>query len=433
MENDNLYNFNANISSWRTFGAMSDHTWEPKLVELAEEYSRALERTPLLEIFPEETIRERIVQYEIMTKSSQTLLPLVDCGKPDVVLGGRSYGRQIMQFQPLYIRGSVNISHCEINSRVRPGTCNDPWSPTEQIAEHLQALMEMHQNTWDVYRAYMLAHNGLNYTDPRTGVSVKVNAQVPAENFFSFSASPGFAGRNEATAFRSIDDTFEDTDPTQGVPWTEYRSDMVHTVRTLANWFTQTYRGIVTQMYMHPQLISVISQNAVTKLAMVNPNAGLIFNANNNPGTPLALEAPDMHYVNQMTFGANGLLTSIAGIPIIPVAAEHLNPVNGLITDVFPVNKVIMVSNQDNQGRPAPIGRTQYCVSENMGGNPGLWVRTQTESRIPAAPGMMMQIGNAGLPYIKMPHRVMHVTVATPEAIKRRIGILPGNFWHQGV
>ena len=92
-----------------------------------------------------------------------------------------------------------------------------------------------------------------------------------------------------------------------------------------------------------------------------------------------------------------------------------------------------MVSNQDNQGRSTPIGRTQYCVSENMGGNPGLWVRTQTESRIPAAPGMMMQVGNAGLPYIKMPHRVMHVTVGTPEDVKRRIGILPGNFWHQGV
>ena len=419
FDNPNLYNYNAVVTPWETTGTGSNHTWEPILTELAQSYIPTLANTPLLELFPIENILERVVVMEQMVESVPTIFPLVHCGKPDVVLGGANRSSRRMMVQPLYIRRSAFLSFCEINSRVRPGTCNERWSPQEQINMTIEEMVKEHNLTWDVYRAMML-NGGIRYTDPRSGVGVDVSSQIPVWNFFDYKTDVGFQGRNESYVFRSVEDTMDEAQNNVGIPWTDYKSDIVHTVRTLAHWFMHTYKSNLTGMYMSSHLRAVISSNLLVKLAQVG-NTGLLFNYRDQT---IYADRPDFHFAGMIGLDSQGMLQSIAGIPIYTIETEYKDPVTGLETSVFPKNKVIFVSNQNSQGQTEPVGRTQFCVSEEMGGAPGLWTRMQTETAIPAAPGMYIQMGNAGLPYLRFPNRVLHVNVCDPEDVNRRLGLI---------
>ena len=80
--------------------------------------------------------------------------------------------------------------------------------------------------------------------------------------------------------------------------------------------------------------------------------------------------------------GPDGL-TAIAGIPIRTVETTYKDPVDGVNKRVWPKNKVVFVATSTTNGEAINLGRTQYCVSEESGGSPGLWTRRQTETQIP--------------------------------------------------
>jgi hypothetical protein len=353
------FNFDGTVSPYAITGN-TENPGEPSVTELAKSFQPHTAVTPLSEIFPVEEIMERNVFIEQEMSTTDTIFPLVRFGQPDVVLGHNYGTRRGMMVQPLYVRRSGFVSYGEINTKIRPGSVNEKWSPEEQISMIVQGMVREHNLTWDVWRASMLL-GGINYTDPRSGIGASVNAQIPARNFFHYGVTSGYRGRNEAKLFRSLSD-FNDPGPvTGGIPWTHPDADIVSSVSRLVRWFKETNKGVITAMYMHPELKEILMMN------------------------------------NQVRLVTGGLF----------VATSTTN-------------------NESIQ-----IGRTQFCVSEESGGRPGLWTRTQTETQIPAAPGMYIQMGNAGMPYLKYPYMVAHMTVGEVEEINNRIGLLGDLHWGQ--
>lgn len=426
-------NFGGYVSPWMTTSNDAD-PGVPILTELAKSFQPLEGNTPLKELFPDEEIMETIVKIEQRFQAGDTIFPLVEMGKPDVVLG-HNYGVTRSFFvQPLYIRRSTYISYGEINNKIKPGTMNDRWSPQEQISMITQGMVKEHNLTWDVFRAMMLATGGIQYTDPRTGVSAQVAANIPAHNIWNYNVTAGYRNRNEANLFRSLIDYNTPAPSTAGLSWAEPDADIVGCVQKFARWFKQTNKSRITGMYMSPELKEILATNneiklqtggLIAKLGAVTGDRKVFDGTTAATGGGYIVEG---NVMDRMAVGAIGIgpdgLMSIAGIPIYTVDTMYRDPEDGVFKMVWPKNKVVFVSQADPNGGFEALGRTQYCVSEESGGQPGLWTRTQEQTQIPAAPGMYMQMGNAGMPYIKYPYRVAHMTVASVEEINTRLGVL---------
>lgn len=422
-------NFDGQVTPW-AITQSSDNPGEPSLTELAESFIPITGRTSLSEVFPDESIEERLVYIQQEMSTVDTIFPIVRMGQPDVVLGHNYGTMRAFQVTPLYIRRSSFVSYGEINSKIMPGTSNTKWMPEDHIAMIVEGMVREHNLTWDVWRASMLL-GGIHYTDPRTGIPAAVNAQIPARNFFRYDVTTGYRGRAEAQLFRTMSD-FNDTEPaTQGVPWTHPDADLVTSVSRFVRWFMETNKGKITAMYMDPELKEVLMMNNQVRLV----TGGLL----GLPDKPQTRIIPSEEIVDREQAGLSGFsigvgpdgITAIAGIPIRTVETTYKDPVDGINKRVWPKNKVVFVAEQTKDGRPIQIGRTQYCVSEESGGRPGLWTRRQTETQIPAAPGMYIQMGNAGMPYLRYPYMVAHMTVAEVDDINNRLGILGDKMWGQ--
>lgn len=431
---NNNPNFGPYISPTITV-ANDTYPGEPIYTELAKSLVPLEAVTPLTELFPEESIPERTVVIEQSYEGVDTIFPMVEMGKPDIVLSDNDGTRTRRYYQPLYIRRSMFVSHGEINSRVRPGTENEKWSPAEQIQIKMRRMVRQHNLTWNIYRAMMLL-GGINYTDPRTGVGAQVSAQIPAHNLFSFNVTSGYRGRKEAALFRGIvDSNVADPGGAAGIPWTHPDAAIIECVQRFKRWFKDTNKSEVTGMYMSPELRDIIVLNNEIKLALGGwiPRLGAQvgqtvlhdYNSSTGTGGGVMVPAGGVAKMNgSIVLNNSGDLVSIAGVPVYIVDTMYKDPLDGVVKRIWPKNKVVFVSNVDAQGASEVLGRTQYCVSEESGGVPGLWTRTNMETQIPAAPGMYVQMGNAGMPYIKYPYKVAHMTVATVDQINDRIGIL---------
>lgn len=422
----NNTNFTGYISPWVTV-SNDMFPGEPVFTELAKSFVPLVGLSPLTSLFPEETIMERVVVIEQNFEATSTIFPLVEWGKPDVVLG-HNYGvTRRMMVQPLVIRRSSFISHGEINTKLKPGTLNERWNPADQIARVIQDMVKEHNLTWDVWRAHMLL-GGIQYTDPRSGVGANVSAQIPAHNLWAYNVTSGYQGRNEANIFRGLVDANTPGPAAVGIPWTDPDADIVGCVQKFSMWFKDTNKSKITKMYMSPELRYVLMSNNQVKFAFggIVPRLGAItgdrYIISDGKGGAIT-ETPDLTYQGALGLGPDGLV-SIAGIPIESVETTYRDPVDGIFKRVWPKNKIVFVSEVDPQGAAEAIGRTQFCVSEESGGTPGLWTRTQDQTQIPAAPGMYIQMGNAGMPYLKYPYRCAHMSVCTVQDVNNRLGVL---------
>ena len=411
-------NFDGNVTPY-AITSNSEHPGEPSLTELAKSFQPIVGNTPLSELFPTEEIMERLVYIQQGMSTVDTIFPLVRFGQPDVILGHNYETTRAMSIQPLYVRRSAFLSYGEVNTRVRPGTLNDRWSQEEQISMVVEGMVREHNLTWDVWRASMLL-GGINYTDPRSGIGTSVNAQIPARNFFHYGVTSGYRGRPEAQLFRTLTD-FNDPEPaTQGVPWTHPDADIVNCVARLSRWFKETNKGVITDIYMHPELKEILMMNNQVRMVV----GGLLGAPGKDLSTSSIVDSTQLGLSGySIGIGTDGL-AAIAGIPIRTVETTYKDPVDGINKRVWPKNKVVFVATKTANGEAVQVGRTQFCVSEESGGQPGLWTRKQTETQIPAAPGMHIQMGNAGMPYLRYPYMVAHMTVCDVESINNRLGIL---------
>jgi hypothetical protein len=140
-------------------------------------------------------------------------------------------------------------------------------------------------------------------------------------------------------------------------------------------------------------------------------------------GVRIIESASSSPYSQFIQLGNDGLVTAIAGLEVREVDTQFIDPVDGVNKRVWPKNKVVFISGQSPTGEAQAIGRTQFCIGESPDGKPGIWSRTNMETHIPAAPGMYLQMGNAGMPYLTYPYRVVHVNVATLEDINNRLAL----------
>lgn len=396
--------------------------------ELAESLKPLLNTTSVRELFPDETYEGETIKIEEEFSPVGTTLPIVQKGQPDVFIDQSGYKFSVRYASPIFIRGSFGLTHGEINSKVKPGTVNDRWSPAEQIQKKINMMMDAHELTWDVFRTYMLC-GGLNYTDPRTGQSAEVKAGIPAHNLFAYNVTSGYKGRPEHALFRTyVDSNVEDPSaaPT-GIPFTHPDADIIFTIKWFVRWFEDTNKVKVTAMYMRPELRDVISLNNQLRLAMGGwiPKIGAVAGDSTVTVAPTIIPSNGVLPPNSLAVDANGNLASIAGVPIRICDIAYPDPRDGVYKRIFPMNKIVFVAEQNQQGSKEAPGKTQYCISEESGGKPGMWMRTQTETMIPNAPGMAFQLGNAGLPYLKYGSRVAHMTVCSVEDIQKRLVILP--------
>jgi hypothetical protein len=354
---------------------------------------------------------------------------MVELGKPDVVLDDNNGSRTSRYIQPLHIRRSMFVSYGEINSQVRPGTMNERMTGAEQIEDKLRKIIASHNLTWDVYRAMMLL-GGINYSDPRTNVAATVSAQIPAHNLFAYNVTSGYRGRPEAGLFRSIvDSNIADNTLAGGIPWTHPDAAIIECVIRMARFFKDTNKSEVTAIYMGPEMRDILTMNNQIKLVYggLIPRFGAVAgDLTTAAGSGAMIPAGGTTLgMGALTISNRGEILAIAGIPVKVVETMYKDPVDGVVKRVWPKNKVVFVSQVDSQGAAENVGRTQYCISEgSLEGTPGLWTRTQTETQIPAAPGMYMQLGNSGMPYLKYPYRVMHATVAGVDDVQKRLGVI---------
>lgn len=422
------FNMDAYASPWETVST-SEKPGVPTYLELAKSFLPLVAVTPLKELFPDQTIKQTIVSIEQKFETSGTLLTPVKFGEPDQLLGLSQYTTRRRYIQPLYLRGSQHFSYGDINNRIKDGTLNDFENPETYIATQIEKLVTAHNLTWDVYRGLTLL-GGINYTDPRSGQPVSVSSQIPAHNFWHYNNTQGYRGRNEANLFRSLIDYNTPQASTSGVPWTEPDAAIVSCIQKFAYWFETTNKTKLTAMYIHPDLKQIITENNEIKLqtggliAKLGAQTGDRTVMLNNTGGGYQIESDVLsaNQVGSIGVGPQGVI-SLAGLPIRTVKTWYRDPVDGVRKYLWPRNKVVFVSEADTEGMYEAPGRTQYCVSEESGGEPGLWMREQRETPIPAAPGMYIQIGNAGLPYLLYPNRVAHMTVATIQDINTRLGV----------
>jgi hypothetical protein len=412
-----LYNYGPYISPWVTTNT-TEAQWGRVFTELAESYVPVLGLTTLSELFPNETIEAQMVVVRQTMEPNHTIFPIVHVCKPDVLVG-TNYGRERMFYvQPLFIRESTSLCYGEINNRVR--NCNDPYPTSEQISKMMSDMVIRHNLTWDVFRAKMLL-GGIRYTDPRTGVFTDVASNIPAYNLFSYNVTAGIGGRAESRIFRSFEDT-NSIDPRNiGTSWADPNSDFVFTIQALKSWFRQTHKSNLTAMYMSPDLVAVLSTSNLARWS-----SGQMVAYSNAMGITIEEGTLGSQYRQLLQFDNEGMITSIAGLQIRRVETEYIDPVDGIHKRIWPKNKVVFVSEQSPNGQSQPVGRTQFCIGESEDGKPGLWSRVNKDIPIPAAPGMYIQMGNAGMPYLTYPYRVVHATVASLEDINDRL-VLQGD------
>lgn len=421
----NYYNFSntapdfgAYVSPW--VAASNDtHPGEPAFYELLETLREAEPTTALTDVFPEQVIPQRHVEIQQYIEGSDTIFPLVEPGKPDQVLGYNRGGRRKMTVDPLYIRASAFFDPSKINYMLKPGTVNELSNPDDEIVEQMSRMIREHNLTWDVFRAMMLL-GGINYSDPRSGVGAKVMAQIPGHNLFNYKLERGYQGRPESSLFRSITDPYSTIDGNNnGVPWTHPDADIVGFIKRFKRWFKDTNKSEITDAYISAETWEVISMNNQFRLA----SGGMY----QNPSDDMVLvgaQGFDSNAARAIQLDSNGMIVAIAGVRFHAVDTKYIDPTDGIWKRLWPKDKVVFVSRQDSQGRQDAPGRTQFCISENVGGEPGMWLRVQTDTQIPAAPGIYVQMGNAGLPYLRYPYRVAHVTVASVDDINARLGVI---------
>lgn len=413
----NNTNFSPYISPW-AITSNDANPGEAIYTELARSFVPLVGNSPLTELFPEEMIPERVVRIDQSFEAAATIMPLVDWSKPDVVTGGGGGFTRSMMVQPLVVRNTKAIAHGAMNIRLKPGTANEMWSPQEQVEKIVSDMVKEHNLTWDVFRAMMLL-GGISYTDPRTGVNASVSAQIPPHNVWKYNNFEGYQNRPEASIFLQMQDANQPEPNSMGVPWTHPNADILGTVNKLAMWFRTTNKSRITAMYMSADLAHILKDNNQIKLSM----GGTAFGLPTRRSAPIVRETPEPSFAGNFTMNSEGFLDSIGGIPVRVVDTSFKDPVRGIFRMVFPKNKIVLVSEVDPNGQNEPPGRTQYCVSEEAGGAPGLWTRVIESTLPPAPPGMYIQMGNAGMPYLKYPYRVAHLTVASVNDINKRQGV----------
>lgn len=390
-----------------------------QLTKLARSYE-SLMPTSLEAFFPRETVDARTIVIETI-KEGLGIAPIVQPGKPSgAFMGNERIERRVVQ--PAYVREDDFIEQFVVNQLRRPGAMNEAWSPLEYINRRVRRLIAR-QNRTISYFQYLALQGGINYTDPRTGVSINVPTQIPAHNYFrydgwdatlaansaitgspysSYKAFTNNKGRKEALFF--VNTTHA------GVPWTHPQADIERSLRLILGYLMNTNKNRYTDIVISHDLLTVIE--AVNERVRAMQGVGVITNM-----SATAVATANNVLSLSMTFNAAGRLQTIAGLNVIPVYSLFADPVDQKIKQMWPSNLVALVARNHMDNPQETLGHTQYCVGEAPDGSPGLWISVGPDSLPPFLPGRAMMLGNAFIPYAKYPQWISLLTVCEEEDV----------------
>jgi hypothetical protein len=261
---------------------------------------------------------------------------------------------------------------------------------------------------------------GINYSDSRTGAVTKQAAYIPEHNFWDYRITNGLGSRNDSQIFRSLDDSNSNLESNAGTAWTDPNADILMSFKQLNHFFSGTNKARITRIYMHPDLMAVLAYNNQVKMS----KGSIVLNAPLG-ASPVVPNGPDPLLNSEFTTSNEGL-TSIAGVPIYPIFANYRDPETNQATSVIPKNKVIFVAEQNQNGVRTAPGMTKLVYSEaGNGGEPGMWLAYNEQHQAPNPPGIHIQLGVSGMPFLMYPERVSNAVVSTIEEVNSRQGVSP--------
>lgn len=428
------------------------------LTELAKTFENF--ETKAGQFFPSRNLPVKTVTIE-RVYGGAGMAPVVDPTKPDTFADRRQVVSE--SHNPIYSRESFPVDSNTLNNLRQPGTLNERYGK-QYIADEMKRLVARSDLLFDFLR-YQMFLGGIDYTDPRTNVHTVVSAGIPAGHIIPLTNLA--AAWTDTVNAKPIDDLEEvkllirtngKVDPTHIVMNSVTRSLLSRNAQVIARGESARDTGFV--VYEKGELVriaglEVVAEDAVYEaLAAATVPTATVQIADTSIAAGDAIEL----VIGGVSSGAYTAVTGdtkeevarhlsnfINGNPAMPVTATvtgdtiTLTPKNPLsdqsiavaksgtidatitgspititggglaktITKMIPDNKVV-VACKTYAGEP--VGRTDFVIGEHPDGQPGIWSRS-ADTVPPNPPGVLVQVGRAGMPYLLHPDWVAVVTI----------------------
>ncbi len=364
-----------------------------QLTKLAKKFEQFAGGDPLAQFFPAEYTTDRVIVIE-RTTTDLGFAPLVDPGKPDALQPSTRVER--MTAYPVYVRESDFLPSDVINNLRMPGTMNESRG-LSIVSDRMQQLVNRQNMLWTLLRAQAIL-GAINYTDPRTGMSINVNTGIPSWNIVNVKNTAGFGGNY----------------------WTEFGKD--------ANG--EFLAQIVNDIIKMKRRMFNLSKTPPTHMVMTSD---LKLMLEMHPAIRRYLEGSGAGNVTGHVTWENGEIKAIAGLGITTfdmiVDDGLITGTGGALTGkvgrhkIWPQNRIALIAKNHQMQPGLTVGRTMYAPGEAPDGKPGLWSRSGPDTTPPQAPGRSVQIGNCGLPYVMYPDWIGLMTIAeTGDAVEEKAG-----------
>ena len=389
------------------------------LLKLVKSYE-SLNPTSLDMFFPEEVVPERTITIEQIFEGLG-VAPVVQPGRP---VGSFVEPERIQQrvVSPVYVREDDFLDQYVLNQLRMPGSMTEAFRPEQLVARRMQAMLARMQRLRSWLQVQAMT-GGINYTDPRSKVRVDVSTQIPARNLWSYKGytsvvsaggsltgsiytaqtATNNVGRVEALAF------VNSTDTQAAVPWTHPDADIVRTVRMLKGWNRKTNKNDFTHIIWSTDLeTQLMSNNRFLK--SYSGQVG-VFTITMGTGGAGVEALPGATGPLTIRFNSAGEVQEIAGLQVIRSESLFRDPTDNKIKDMWPVNRVALVSAYHTTDRADALGATTHCVGESPEGTPGMWIVSKEHHVPPSPPSWVIQMGDAYLPYARHPEWITILTV----------------------
>lgn len=346
---------------------------------------------PLAQFFPPQYTQDRTIVIERVTVDLG-FSPIVEPGRPDALQPSTKVER--MSVFPVYIRESDFIPQDVINNLREPGTLNES-NGMRVVADRMQQLVARQNMLWTMLRA-MAILGAINYTDPRTGMSINVNTGIPANNLVTLGATDGFKNNQGSYVWND----FTNSNPVNDI--IKMRRRMLNLAKTPPTHIIMT-SDLKTMLETHPKIQEhyLMGQGAGNVTGHVTWQNGEIKSI-----AGLEIVTFDMIVDDGSVTGTAGALSGSVG--------RH---------KIWPQNRIAVIARNHQMQPGITLGRTQFAPGEAPDGKPGLWSRSGPDTTPPQAPGRSVQIGNCGLPYVVYPDWIGLMTIAATAAdVENSIG-----------
>lgn len=428
------------------------------LTELAKTFENF--ETKAGQFFPSRNLPVKTVTIERIYGGAG-MAPVVDPTKPDAFADRRQVVSESKS--PIYSRESFPVDNDTLNNLRMPGTLNERYGK-QYVADELKRLVARSDLLFDFLR-YQMFLGGIDYTDPRTNVHTVVSAGIPAGHMIPLSSLS--AAWTDIANAKPIDDLEEikliirtdgKVDPTHIVINSVTRSLLARNAQVLSRGESSRDTGFV--VYNNGELariagLEVVAEDAVyealspaavptatvqigdTSIAAGDSIELIIGGVSSGTYTAVTGDTKEEIARNLSNF-INGnpampVTAAVAGdtitlTPKSPLLDQNItitksgtidatvtgSPITitggGLVrttTKMIPDNKAI-VACKAYAGEP--LGRTDFVIGEHPDGQPGIWSRS-ADTVPPNPPGVLVQVGRAGMPYLLHPDWVAVITI----------------------